>query len=504
MMLTASQISKTFPGVHALSGVDFSVAAGEVRALVGENGAGKSTLIKIIAGAYDADDGRIEFDGRVASWRSPHKAAEAGIHVIYQELVLFTEMTVAQNMYVGKQPRNRVGLVDRKAMAAGAAAILRRLGSRIDANARIKDLSVADKQMVEIARALSSNAKLLIFDEPTAVLGGREVDLLFSIIQRLKRQGVAIIFISHRLEEVFEIADSVTVLKDGKLIATRPIGELNQSKLVSMMIGRQLADIYPARRERVFDDRPVMSVLDIWLDKKIKGVSFDVHKGEIVGLAGMVGAGRTEIAHAIFGSLRIDNGSVRIGEKTYSKPTPRSSIAAGVGFLTEDRKSEGLFMLLDIAANVSAAAIDKIGGGLWFDRSAERRMAKEQIHKYGIAARGSDASVSTLSGGNQQKVLLGRWVPWSSRVLILDEPTRGVDVGAKIEIYRIIRELADAGLGVLMISSELPEIVGLCDRVVIICEGRKTGELLGDAITEEAVLALAIESDRTVGNRCAA
>jgi ABC-type sugar transport system ATPase subunit len=327
------------------------------------------------------------------------------------------------------------------------------------------------------------------------------VELLFSLIRQLKRRGVAVIFISHRLDEVFEIADSATVLKDGKLIGTRPTSELDHGTLVSMMIGRQMADIFPPKRREPAGGEPIISVDDIRVGSRVKGVSFEVRKGEIVGLAGMVGAGRSEIAHAIFGSLPLDRGSVRLGGRTFTRPSPRQSIEAGVGFLTENRKEEGLFMLLDIAANISAPVLDRMGGLLRFDHAAEKRAAEAQIRRYSVAARGPNAPVVNLSGGNQQKVLLGRWVGSSGNALILDEPTRGVDVGAKMEIYRIIRELAEQGLAILMISSELPEIIGLCDRVVVICEGRKTGELTGSELTEENVLALAVASSRAAPDR---
>ncbi|MCP4385293.1 MAG: sugar ABC transporter ATP-binding protein [Hyphomicrobiales bacterium] len=494
MILAARQIGKSFPGVRSLDRVDFAVEAGEVRALVGENGAGKSTLIKIIAGAYSADEGAIEFDGKRVKWSSPHEAKAAGIHVIYQELVLFPEMTVAQNIFANDQPRNRIGLTDRRAVMAGTRRILEDLGSALDPIARVKELSVADQQMVEIARALNSEARLLIFDEPTAVLGGPEVDLLFNLIRRLKQRGVAIIFISHRLDEIFDIADSATVLKDGQLVGTEPIGNLDHDKLVSMMIGRQLADIYPPKPTTPPAEEIVLAASDIWVGSRVKGVSLEVRKGEILGLAGMVGAGRTEVAHAVFGGLPMTKGSVRIGSAAISRPTPRQSIASGVGFLTEDRKGEGLFMLLDVAANISAPILDRVTRAFRIDGGAEDGLAEEQIRKYAIAAPGPQAPIANLSGGNQQKVLIGRWVGSGHMALILDEPTRGVDVGAKMEIYRIIRELAADGIAILIISSELPEIIGLCDRVIVMCEGRQTGELTGDAITEEAILQLAVSS----------
>jgi ABC-type sugar transport system ATPase subunit len=491
-IVTATGVSKSFPGVRSLDRVDFEVGKGEVRALVGENGAGKSTLIKIIAGAYRADEGQLSFDGKSANWTSPHEATAAGVHVIYQELLLFPDMTVAQNIFVNDQPRNRFGFIDRGEMRKRSHAILAELGSDIDPDEKIKNLTVASQQMVEIARALNSDAKLIIFDEPTAVLGGHEVEILFGLIAKLKARGVAVVFISHRLEEVFTIADSATVLKDGKLVGTLPVKQLTQGKLVSMMIGRPLADMFPPKAARKPEGEPVLVAQDIWSGAKVRGVSLEVRKGEIVGLAGMVGSGRTEIAHAIFGSAGLERGSVRQGGVALSKPTPRQSIEQGIGFLTENRKEEGLFMLQDIAANISAPILKRMGSSLYLNTGLERTLAEKQIATYAIAATGPGAAVANLSGGNQQKVLLGRWVTTSGTALILDEPTRGVDVGAKIEIYKIIRALADSGLGILVISSELPEVIGLCDRVIVIAEGRKTGELEGRDITEERVLELAV------------
>jgi ribose transport system ATP-binding protein len=491
-IVSVTGMSKSFPGVRSLDRVDLEVARGEVRALVGENGAGKSTLIKIIAGAYRPDDGELAFDGRSTRWSSPHEAARAGVHVIYQELILFPDMTVAQNIFVNDQPRNRFGLIDKADMRRRATAILEELGSPIDPDEKVRNLTVASQQLVEIARALKSNAKLIIFDEPTAVLGGHEVDILFAMIARLKARGVAVIFISHRLEEVFAIADSATVLKDGKLVGTLPVKELTQGKLVSMMIGRPLADMFPPKATSEPQGAPVLAANDIWSGPKVKGISLALHKGEIVGLAGMVGSGRTEIAHALFGSAPLERGSVTQGDTAATSPDPCQSIARGIGFLTENRKEEGLFMLQDIAVNISAPILGRIGSALFLNRTAERTLARQQIAQYAIAATGPNAAVVNLSGGNQQKVLLGRWVNTSNTALILDEPTRGVDVGAKMEIYRIIRELANRGLGILVISSELPEIIGLCDRVIVIAEGRKTGELTGRDLTEERVMELAV------------
>ena len=500
MIVEAKGISKSFPGVRLLDRVDFSVADGEVRALLGENGAGKSTLIKIIAGAYTPDEGELRFDGKDVKWSSPHEAQAAGIHVSTRSC-LFSEMTVAQNIFINRQPRNGLRMIDARAMTTRAKALLEDLGAAINVNEKVKRLSVADRQMIEIARALNSDAKLIVFDEPTAVLGGPEVKLLFAIVRRLKQRGVAIVFISHRLDEVFEIADGATVLKDGKLVGSVPIGDVNRDKLVSMMIGRNLADIYPAKAEAGEIGETVVDARDVVVGARVKGVSFEARKGEVLGVAGMVGAGRTELAHAVFGSLPLDSGSIRLAGQATDKPSPSRSIAGGLGFLTEDRKSEGLFMLLDLAANVTAPVLDTVGPSIRLDRSVEKDLARKQIQKYAIAAPGPEASVANLSGGNQQKVLLGRWVISSRTALILDEPTRGVDVGAKVEIYRIIRQLARQGLAIIMISSELPEIVGLCDRVIVLCEGRKAGELVGPEITENAVLQLAVARGDDAGAR---
>ncbi len=503
-MLQARGISKTFPGVKSLDRVELGARAGEIHALVGENGAGKSTLIKIIAGAYEPDEGEIELDGHAVRWASPHEARAAGIYVIYQELVLFPELSVARNIFIGAEPRGRLGLIDHAGMRRESRRLLGELGVALDPDRKVKTLSVADQQMVEIARALVARARLLILDEPTAVIGGPEVGLLFAMMRRVASQGAAVIFISHRLEEVFEIADTVTVLKDGRLVATRPTAGLDRADLVSMMVGRPLADIYPPRPTSRASGSIALAATDISVAGRVRGVSLEVRTGEIVGLAGMVGSGRSEVAHALFGSLPLEHGTVRIGDETFERMTPAKAIAAGLGLLTEDRKSEGLLLLLDIAANITAPALDEVTRGLAIDRAAERRIGEEEIRRYAIAAPNAGFPVLNLSGGNQQKVLLGRWVRTSRVALILDEPTRGVDVGAKVEIYRIIRELADSGLAILMISSEMPEIIGLCDRVVVLCEGRKAGELEGPAITEEALLHLAIaetpgaSGDRTI------
>jgi ribose transport system ATP-binding protein len=491
-MLSAIGISKSFPGVQSLKNVDFTVSTGEIHALVGENGAGKSTLIKIISGAYVQDNGEIALDGHKVVWSGPGDAQTAGIHVIYQELVLFPELTVAENVFINDQPLTRLGIIDYRVMERRADDALRRLGARIDVRQRVKRLTVADQQMVEIARALVGSVKVLILDEPTAVISGREADLLFERLLALRATGVAIIYISHRLEEIFRIADRVTVLKDGVRIATLPVTKVNRDQLISMMVGRSLTDVFPARRGVQSDAPILLRAESISVGSHVKNASLRLRRGEVLGLAGLVGSGRTELAQAIFGGLPFDSGKVEIEGKVFTKTSPRTSIAEGVGLLTEDRKGEGLLMQLSVAANIAAPRLQDVSRGPFISLRAENRIAAKEIVRFSIAAPGPEAAIAGLSGGNQQKVLFSRWVRTCQRVLLLDEPTRGVDVGAKVEIYRIIRRLADEGYAILVISSELLEIVGICDRALVMCEGRIAGELTGSAITEEAIMALAL------------
>ncbi len=489
-LIELSGITKSFPGVKSLDAVSFSARAGEVHALLGENGAGKSTLIKTIAGAYRPDAGSIRFDGAARAWSGPADAKAAGIHVIYQELVLFPELSVAENIFVGQEPRTRFGLVDRRRMIDGAQAILTRLGHILDPLATVKTLSVADQQMVEIAKALVGDARLLVLDEPTAVISGQEAELLFERVRRLRDDGVCVIYISHRLEEIFALADRVTVLKDGKVVGTRIVGEIDRDQLVEMMVGRPLADIYPAKRSAAATD-PVLTVRGLAAAPRVKDVSFDLFPGEILGLAGLVGSGRSEAAHAIFGSLERTAGTVELGGKALTGGAPATSIARGLGLLTEDRKGEGLLMNVEMSANVTAPTLSAFQSGPFVSRSAERSAARAEIERFRIAAPGPAAGVKALSGGNQQKILFARWARACHKVLILDEPTRGVDVGAKVEIYRIIHELAAAGVGILVISSELPEVIGLAGRVLVMKEGRIAGELAGSAIDERSIMRLA-------------
>jgi ribose transport system ATP-binding protein len=490
-VLTVTNISKSFPGVRALAGVQFQVQAGEIHALVGENGAGKSTLTKIIAGVYQPDEGQIEFDGEIVHWTSPAAAKAAGIHVIYQEFVLFPHLTVAENIFIGHERRGQFGLLDRRRTMRDAEDLLKRLGVEIDPDARVAELSVGDQQMVEIAKALVHKVKLLILDEPTAVIAGKEVDLLFRRLRSLKDDGVAIIYISHRLEEMFELCDRVTVFKDGQFVASKPVSEVNRKSLVSYMVGRDMSELFPAKATPGVERPVVLKANNVSVSGRVHNASIELRSGEITALAGMVGAGRTEFALAIFGGVPMVSGEITIEGQIHRKMTPALAISRGIGLLTEDRKGQGLAMLMNVAANISAPDLASVSRSGLLDYGREHELAAREIEAYRIACRGPRGPVVTMSGGNQQKVLVARWARTSRKVIIMDEPTRGVDVGARAEIYRIMRGLADKGLAVLMISSETTEIIGLADRVVVMREGVITGELTEDQINEQSIIELA-------------
>ncbi|NBZ89583.1 sugar ABC transporter ATP-binding protein [Stagnihabitans tardus] len=490
-MLTISKVSKSFPGVKALSNVQLEVKAGEIHALVGENGAGKSTLTRIIAGVHKPDEGTIEFDGEIVHWDSPAAAKAAGIHVIYQEFVLFPNLTVAENIFLGHERRGFLNGIDHGRTRQDALDLLNRLGVSIDPDALVSELSVADQQMVEIAKALVHKVKLLILDEPTAVIAGHEVELLFGRLRALRDDGVAIIYISHRLEEIFDLCDRVTVFKDGQFVATETLAEMTNDRLVSLMVGRDMSELFPPKSSA--PGPVVLTATNISVKGRVHSASLELRAGEITALSGMVGAGRTELAMAIFGGLPMIGGQVAIGGETFTRMTPSLAIEKGIGLLTEDRKGQGLAMLTDVATNISASDLGSVSHKGWLNHGREKEIAVSEIANYRIACRGPQGAVLTMSGGNQQKVLVARWARTSKKVIIMDEPTRGVDVGAKAEIYRIMRDLADRGLAVLMISSEMPEVIGLADRVYVMREGVITAELRGDEIAENRIIQAATQ-----------
>jgi ribose transport system ATP-binding protein len=493
-VIELSQIGKEYPGVRPLDRVDFAVRPGEIHALLGENGAGKSTLIRVMGGAVTPNTGTIVYLGKPVSWQSPKDARAAGIHVIHQELALFPELSVAENILVDAQPRNGFGLISGRARHARAAAVLKQLGVDIPTHAKVDELPLADQQIVEIAKALVGTTKLLILDEPTAVIAGREVDLLFQNMRRLRNEGVGIVYVSHRLEEIFEIADRVTILKDGQVVGTSPVAALTREEMITKMVGRRLEQIYPDGLHAPAEGSDVLTVRNLKAGPRVRDVSFNVKAGEIVGLAGMVGSGRTEVAETIFGTRTAESGSIEFEGEPFNKKDPRDAIRRGLGFLTENRKDEGLFLGLPISANVVAPDLGSVTRHGLINRAREREIATQQIRDFAVAASSPEMKVGNLSGGNQQKVLFSRWSRIANRLLILDEPTRGVDIGAKVEIYRIIRHLADSGVGVLLISSELPEIVGMSDRVFVMSQGYVVGQLQGEAIDEEAIMDLAVRS----------
>ncbi|PYV16255.1 MAG: sugar ABC transporter ATP-binding protein [Acidobacteria bacterium] len=487
--LSMRGITKSFPGVRALDGASLEVAAGSCHALVGENGAGKSTLMKILAGAVLPDSGEILLGGGRVEIGSPLAARRSGISMIYQELDLLPELTVAENIFLGREPR-RGWLLDRRRMIAQSRAWLGRLGQAIDPRRKASDLSLAEQQMVEIAKAVSLEARVLVMDEPSAILTERELEELFRLMAALRTEGLALIYISHRLEEIFRVSDRVTVMRDGRTIATHETGAVSRGELVREMVGRELARIFPVRREPL--PEVALEVRHVSRGARVRSVSLRVRRGEIVGLAGLVGAGRSELARLIFGADRADSGEVVFEGETLEGHGPHEAIRRGIGFLTEDRKGQGLLLDMTVRENITIAALAALSRVIWLSRRKERAEVLPLVDGLRIKTPGLDAPVRNLSGGNQQKAILARWLFTRSRFLIFDEPTRGVDVGAKAEIYRLITDLAGEGRGVLVISSELPEVLGLCHRIYVMRDGAIAGEFGVAEATQELLLATAM------------
>ncbi|MBI3006076.1 MAG: sugar ABC transporter ATP-binding protein [Ignavibacteriales bacterium] len=489
LILEMQQMTKRYPGVLALDRVDFSLSAGEVHALAGENGAGKSTLMKILAGAIQKDGGEILLDGQRTKIDSPHSSLKNGIGMIYQDFKLVPELTVAENISLGNEPAHR-GFIDFPQMQNTARSILEQLGENIDPSVTVKTLSVAQRQIVEIAKALSRKVRILALDEPTASLTEQEIQNLFGVIRKLKSDGVGIIYISHRLDELFEIADLITVLRDGTVVGTSSLHETNKAKLIQAMVGRSLEEEYP--KIQLQRQNELLSVEDL-NTPKLKDVSMTLYRGEILGLAGLVGAGRTELARAIFGADRVHSGTMWLLQKAFTPRSPKDAIAAGIGLLTEDRNLQGLILQMTLSENISLASLQRLTQGLFIDRTKEKAAAGEFMRKLQIKAPSAETVVDTLSGGNRQKVILGRWLMTKSKVLIFDEPTVGIDVGVKYEIYNLINQLAKDGVGIMVISSDLPELLGICDRIAVLCDGRMTGTLSRKEATQEKILRLATE-----------
>ncbi|MFE5083025.1 sugar ABC transporter ATP-binding protein [Streptomyces mirabilis] len=496
-LLRIEGIRKTFPGVVALDSVDFDLRRGEVHVLLGENGAGKSTLIKMLSGAYQPDSGRVLVDGEEVRIHGAQDSERLGIATIYQEFNLVPDLTVAENIFLGRQPR-RYGLIDRKTMEAEAAELLERVGVSVSPRARVRELGIARLQMVEIAKALSLNARVLIMDEPTAVLTSEEVEKLFSIVRRLREDGVGIVFITHHLEEIAALGDRVTVIRDGKSVGQVP-ASTTEDELVRLMVGRSIEQQYPRVRATGDDGSGVtlLTVEGLTRDGVFHDVSFEVRAGEVVGIAGLVGAGRTEVVRAVFGADPYDKGAVKVAGSALRRHDVNAAMAAGIGLIPEDRKGQGLLLDASVEENLGLVTMRAATHGGLVDLKGQRAAAARIAEQLGVRMAGLGQQVRTLSGGNQQKVVIGKWLLADTKVLILDEPTRGIDVGAKVEIYQLVNELTAAGAAVLMISSDLPEVLGMSDRVLVMAQGRIAGELSADEATQDSVMALAVSTPTT-------
>ncbi|MFJ1742253.1 sugar ABC transporter ATP-binding protein [Streptomyces microflavus] len=488
-VLALRDISKSFGAVRALRDVSLDLFPGEVHALAGENGAGKSTLIKTLAGVHRPDAGRVLLDGEPTVFTGPADARDAGIAVIYQEPTLFPDLSIAENIFMGRQPRRALGRIDHRATRAATAALMRRLGVALDPDRPARGLSIADQQIVEIAKALSFDARVLIMDEPTAALTGSEVARLFGVVRTLRDQGAALLFISHRLEEIFRICGRVTTLRDGALISSEPLEGMTEEDLVRRMVGRDLDELYP--KQEVAAGPVALSVRRLTREGVFTDVSFDVRCGEIVGLAGLVGAGRTEVARAVFGVDRWDAGEVEVAGRALTNGAPSTAMTAGLALVPEDRRAQGLVMDLSIERNIGLTGLRTTVRAGMMDRGAERSRSLDWAVKLQVKYARMADTVATLSGGNQQKVVLAKWLATGPSVLIVDEPTRGIDVGTKAEVHRLLSQLAADGVAVLMISSDLPEILGMADRVLVMHEGRLTAEIPRSEATEETVMAAA-------------
>jgi len=494
VLLRMEGISKSFPGVHALDDVHLDLRAGEVLALVGENGAGKSTLMKILAGAHDKDAGRILLSGREVEIANPHHAQQLGIAIIYQEFNLTRNQTVAANIFIAREPRLRglggwLGFVDRRRMEAEAGRVLERIRARIAPDSKVRDLSVAQQQMVEIAKAIAVEAKILIMDEPTAALGESETEVLFETVRNLKAQGIAVIFITHRLEEMFRIADRVVVLRDGLRVGELPMAEATSDRVVQMMVGRNLQEIF--HKETVQIGEPVLEVRGLTRRGAVEDVSFTLRRGEILGFAGLVGAGRTETARLLFGADRRDSGEILLDGKPLRASSPAEAVKAGLSLVPEDRGLQGLVLKMTVLENIVLATLPRYSAGGWMNRTGVQQTAQSYVERLSIKTPHLRQKAMFLSGGNQQKVVLAKWLVSQPKVLIMDEPTRGIDVGAKAEVHSLMSSLAQSGIGIIMISSELPEIMAMSDRIVVMREGRVASILERREATQELIMAYA-------------
>jgi ribose transport system ATP-binding protein len=491
-LISAHAIRKHYGGIAALDGVSLEVLPAEIHALVGENGAGKSTLVKIMTGAETADAGTVSILGDEVDALTPEKARERGVGAVYQEPSLVPQLTVLENIFLGRELRGRVGKLERKKMKAEARAALDRVGAHIRLGTGVSSLSVADRQLVEIARALVFKASVLIFDEPSAMLSGRELDRVFTLIEELRSSGLGILYISHRLAEIFRLADRATVLKDGKVVASRSVQGLSTDELIRFMVGRDIGERPPRKRRP--DERVVLDVRELQLRPQSEPVSFELHAGEVLGVAGLVGSSRSRLANALGGIHPARSGTVLRNGRPVRLKRPRDAVRAGIVLIPEDRKQEGLILEQTVRANVGLASLSELATAGVVRTTAERRLADEAVRLFGVRPPLTEVAARTLSGGNQQKVVLGKWLVRkpAPEVAILDEPTRGVDVGAKFEIYNLIDELVEGGAGVLLVSSELPEVIAMSDRIIVMSAGQISGTLEPHEFSEERILRLAV------------
>jgi len=498
VILRMSNIRKTFPGVVALDEVDLNVRSGTVHSLMGENGAGKSTLMKCLIGMYQPDSGSVELAGEEMNFKDTKDGLEHGISMIHQELSPVPEMMVAENIWLGREPRGRLGLLSPAAMFRKTRELFDEWKINIDPKARMKDLTVSKQQMVEIAKAISYDAKIIIMDEPTSAIPEREVAHLHGMIKRLTDFGVAIIYITHKMDEVFRISDDITVFRDGKHVGSYPAKELDRDKLIKLMVGRELTDLFPKEEAEIGD--VVLSVQGLNRGTVVKDVSFELHRGEILGLAGLMGAGRTEVLETIFGIEKADSGEVVLNGKTLRIKQPSDAIRAGMALLTEDRKLNGIMGVLSVRDNITAAALPRYSPRGVLRVGEMRKDSEDQREKLRIKTPSLSQLIKNLSGGNQQKALISRWLLTVPDVLMIDEPTRGIDVGAKSEIHRLMSMLAQEGKAIIMVSSELPEVLGMSDRILVMHEGRISGELSREEANQESVMHLATGGDEVAAS----
>ncbi len=485
-LLKAENISKSFPGVKALDKVNLTIEGGKVHTIIGENGAGKSTLMKILMGMLLPDEGEILYKGEKVKFTSVQEAIKTGVSMIHQELLPFPELSIAENIFMGNEPTSRIlGWINKKEMNKNAALLMNKLGANVEVTTAMKELSIAEMQMVEIAKAISNQSEIIIMDEPTSALSNREIDILFGIIEELKQQGIAIIYISHKMDEIFKISDTITVMRDGKHITTCEITEIDQKKLISLIVGREINSIFD--KKETTPGEVILSVSEL-TGLKFKDINFNVRKGEILGIAGLMGSGRTEIVNSIYGLEEIVKGTIFINGKKVKIRSPKDAIKNSIGLVSEDRKKYGLVLGSSVKHNISLSILEKCKNGLFLNLKKENEMADAQINKLNIKTTSSDQLVNNLSGGNQQKIIIAKVLLNDADIIIFDEPTRGIDIGAKSEIYKLMTQLANEGKALILISSELPEILGLSDRVLVIREGEIRAELSQVEATQELIM----------------